>query len=376
MSLLRIILRFFFAKKSWKKPKHSKFLVLDSVGSLDISNILGFVDTIAIRGESYNIYILMKLVLNRRFWSKKYVDLYCDEYIKTTKPEWLITFIDNNLYVYNVKNRFPWIKVAVIQNGNRDDWLSKIKSKDHWKVDYFFCFNDAIGKYYSQHIQIKSIPIGSLRSNNIPIIKMPKNKDTVLFVSQFEIKSLSKDYYINSQGQHFNYLQFYRSEQILLKIIKKWCLLNKNELLILGRSKPQSRSEYNFFHSILGDDGWHFLDKNEIANSYLQVDMAGIVVSIDSTLGYEAISRGNKTAFFCNRSKQMNSVDRSFGWPIVFPQNGRFWSNSCSEDKIYSVMNYLNNVSDFEWQKQVMSLSKKLMSYDSGNSIIKSIMSR
>ena len=66
------------------------------------------------------------------------------------------------------------------------------------------------------------------------------------------------------------------------------------------------------------------------------------VVSIDSTLGYEAFGRGNKTAIFGCRDDFLNTSDLKFGWPADLPNNGPFWTNDQDEMQFQRVMDYLN----------------------------------
>ena len=43
------------------------------------------------------------------------------EYISIVKPKIIISFTDNSIFLYKIKNFFPDIKILTIQNGMRDD---------------------------------------------------------------------------------------------------------------------------------------------------------------------------------------------------------------------------------------------------------------
>jgi surface carbohydrate biosynthesis protein len=97
------------------------------------------------------------------------------------------------------------------------------------------------------------------------------------------------------------------------------------------------------------------------------VDAAEIVVFIDSTLGYEAIGRGKKTASFSCRGASLNSEDRKFGWSAGLPENGPFWTNDADERQLRRVMDYLNTVNAEEWEQTRQLYASELMEFDAGN---------
>ena len=91
------------------------------------------------------------------------------------------------------------------------------------------------------------------------------------------------------------------------------------------------------------------------------------MVFIDSTLGYESICRGKKTAALSCRGASLLSVSANFGWPTELPNNGPFWTNDQDETQFQRVMDYLNTVSDQEWEQTCQKYTNKLMDFDPGN---------
>ena len=111
--------------------------------------------------------------------------------------------------------------------------------------------------------------------------------------------------------------------------------------------------------------------------SYQAVDSAEVVVSIDSTLGYESIARGRKTAIFPIRGTLLEISGRDYGWPGDFPDEGPFWTNKPDPDIFIRILDYLFKVSDEQWKKDVDSTNfSSQMEYDSGNTIFKSILEK
>ena len=85
-----------------------------------------------------------------------------------------------------------------------------------------------------------------------------------------------------------NYLQYYaKKNNKNFYIIPK---SNKNNLLFRSREKE-------YFEN-LSKDEIKFLDFDNCLSSYHATDFSDVVVSVDSSLGYESLSRGNKTVFF------------------------------------------------------------------------------
>ena len=106
-------------------------------------------------------------------------------------------------------------------------------------------------------------------------------------------------------------------------------------------------------------------------NSYERIDESRYVVSCDSTLAYEALSKGKKTAIISVRGKFLNNNSFKFGWPANLDDKGPFWTNEIDEVYFEKIMNYLISISDQEWRKTILSLLENVMIYDYNNTILK-----
>jgi surface carbohydrate biosynthesis protein len=101
-------------------------------------------------------------------------------------------------------------------------------------------------------------------------------------------------------------------------------------------------------------------------------------VPIDSTLGYESIARGSKTATFSIRgSSSITPRMLPYGWPDDFPDVGSFWTNNPDPDKFIRILDYLFEVNDTQWREDVrVSNFSSLMVYYPGNTILKSTLEK
>ena len=178
---MKKILKFFKAKKYFQKPIKKKYLILDSTQNFIFKkyfkdNEIKILDT---RYESINLYILLKTFLSLKF---KYND-YIVQYIKEVDCEFVISFIENNIFYYQLKKIFPQKKIILIQNGMRPEFFfDKLENKKNLKVDYLLTFSDFYSLCYKKFIDGKFVSIGSFKSNSIIRDKSEK-KESVLFIS-------------------------------------------------------------------------------------------------------------------------------------------------------------------------------------------------
>ena len=100
-------------------------------------------------------------------------------------------------------------------------------------------------------------------------------------------------------------------------------------------------------------------------------------MGIDSTLLYESLARGNRTAFFSFRSKKLEAPGSTFGWPGVYGDEGLFWSNNDNVNAFQRILNYLFEVSDEEWSLELKKFNvNRLMAIDKGNSKLISLIDK
>ena len=106
------------------------------------------------------------------------------------------------------------------------------------------------------------------------------------------------------------------------------------------------------------------------------MDDSEINVSVGSCLGYEAFSRGNRSAFFTGRGKCINEKGLEFAWPINLCNHGPFWSNQPSKSEVFKIMDYLNEVDEKKWLTINKKYKDRLVVSDPGNTKLKKLISK
>ena len=371
---------FFRPKKIWQRPVKAEVLVYDEVS---LEPLLPYVreytyTTLALRGESINLQCLFLSAFNPRFWLGDSVKIYIYKYISMVSPKVVITFIDNDLRFYEISNNFPKIKTIFIQNGKRSelrDVFGVIKKNNKYHVDYMLTFGISVGLKYSTYISGKVVPIGSLKNNSVAIQHSPM-ANTVLFISTVDPYPTngSAPFIILPDGQRITWEQFHLPEKIVLEFLDAWCFEHNKILKIQGRSFGSNSEEYFFYFNSLSKCTWRYIPKQDIYGSYVQVDMSEIVVFIDSTLGYEALSRGKKTAGFIGRANMLKVESEKFGWPALKNETGPFWTHTLDKVIFRNIMDYLDQIKDTDWDIVRRTHSEALMNIDPGNLKLKTVL--
>ena len=359
--------------KKWRPPLKSAILIYDeqalSILAPYLSNFS--FNSIALRGESINIHCLIKAMLKLKFWKLKPIEAYSEAYIEAVNPTLIITMTDNLKSFYELSKSFSNTKTIFIQNGTRGisgDIFDNLQKSDKYHVDYMLVFCSEIGKYYQKFLSGEAIFIGSFKNNAIKKMIYKDARD-VLFISQFiERENNSDIWYYENDGTPVYWDLFFETEKIILNFLDKWCFENKKQLKICGRYKKEDTNEKDFFKKNLHNCEWVFIPRQEDGCSYKLVDSSEIVVHIDSTLGYESIARGKKTATFSCRFP-LREIDKRFpfGWPKNFSSNGPFWTNNQDEKQFQRIMDYLNSTSILDWHNICQQYNSDLMEYDPGN---------
>ncbi len=373
-SVPRALAYFWHSKKIWRKPGKAKVLIFDRTGSEVLLTYLNpkSVEILDMRGESLNLYVLFKCLFHWKLTAINYIF----EYLTCVEASVALTFIDNNDLFYRFKSHQKDLTTVFVQNGWRgeiDDVFGFLKMQTHFRnkyqVDYMLTFGNAIGRKYSKYINGKIHPIGSFRNNlHQSITKKPSK--SVLFLSQYRPppspESIPMCIQIQDNKPIF-WKQFYAAEEFLLPLLQQYCLQNKLELKVCGCRADQTKEERNYFSSLFGNKAVEFLIRSSLYSSYENVDAAEFVVFVDTTLGYEALARGKKTAAFPLRGKLLGTAALTFGWPADLPDNGPFWTNHADKREFERVMDYITTVNDEEWEQTRQRYVPELMEYDPGN---------
>ena len=80
---------------------------------------------------------------------------------------------------------------------------------------------------------------------------------------------------------------------------------------------------------------YHKIEKRD---TYKIIDETKVLISIDSSLGYESIARGNKICVFSVRPDKYPTNSSKFGWPFKLKDKGFFWTNSLEYSEFERVL--------------------------------------
>ena len=377
---VRVIYQFFIApNKNWQYPRKSDVLIYDFVGSEILAPYFKnhSIEIMSVRGEQLNIWCLLLAVFSPSLSLKgKVFQAYQLAYIKVVNPKLVITFIDNNPFFYEISTLCRGTKTAFVQNGYRglyNDVFGALQKSNTSKVDYMFVFGKAIGKQYSEYLTGRFFSIGSLKNNEKTKVK-EKIPNTVIFISGGLIaQDTSPDSMLDINSEKISFRDFHRAERVVLRFLREWCTKNGKRLQICTTNGPGSPEE-GFIDGILGDSSYDFIAGRSLGDAYLFIDRAEYVVFIDSTLGYESLARGNRTAAFTCRGYAVPSISRKFGWPLQLPENGPFWTNEMAVEQLQRVMNYLTSMSEDDFAQVSMTYMSEIMEFDPGNTKFKGLI--
>ena len=380
----KIIKIFQILKKSkfiFCKPEKKNILIYDKESLDPLSSFFNMDQVFVLdsRKETINFYIVFKMIINFNLKSFNYQN-YLKKIISLVKPKLVITSIDNHIPFFELKSSFKDICFVSVQStihfvtGDILESLQKDKIFNKYNSDYYFVYSDSYGKEVSKFIKSNYITIGSVKNNFFNISSNYKKK-TLGYISRtpnsgFEY-IIHKDLDIikkNYEEWEVKLLEFLLQ---LIKSLKNYCLSNSINFNIIGAT-TNSEIEFNFYKNLLGEKNWSFAPREGIYDSYKKIDNYEIIVNPMSTLGYEAIARQKKVAFF----SMDHCIGASFGWPELKEKRGDFFSNSCEVSEIHRILNYLFGLSDEEWRRSIKQYQKKLFFYDENNSKLKNFLKK
>ena len=375
--VLRFIVYFIRTKKSWRWPRRSKVLVFDACNLDLLEDYLQPWDpeVLHVRGETINARVALASLLNGGLtW-----DAYADCFIRRVGPILVLSLIDNRPAFLTISQRHAAVKTAFVQNGWRSyygdifETLDKmdpaLRSKS--SVDHMLVFGSAVGSEYSRYLHGDVIPIGSLKNNRLASTQ-PLQRDVLAFISQWAPDG------IPIRGKFYSQAEFFAAtDRPIIQCLARYASRNGKTLRIIPRSTASSslrEREKEYFRAILGADV-EFLEPPGMYPSYQAVDAAEVVVAVDTTLGYEAIARGKKTAMFSVRSAVLAVPGFTYGWPAEFPAEGPFWTNRRDSESFDRILDHLFAVDQAGWVRDLEATNfQSLMIHDPGNTILQSYL--
>lgn len=389
LKLKKLIYLYISAKKIWLPPRKCDVLIFDSREFHPIENELlkilshyGSIEKLVTpdNGEiNFPVLLVSLLKVGKRGLA------YYDSYVRMSNPKMVISYIDNSITFYSVGSRNPSVKFMFLQNGTRGyfadvfEFLDRKNHSESFKVDFMLVFGSHIGAEYAKHINGQCVPVGSFRNNQAPRV-CPKIKGTLSFVSQYRDTSG-----LIMNGTFYTHHQFFKlADYIILSFLVEYAIENELQFRIIpctGNSKVPSMltKEKSYYREIIGLD-CEFYEWKWHGSSYDAVDSSEVVVSIDSSLGLEAMARGTKSAIFSIRSAILGLREppfMNFGWPGCYPDEGPFWTNNPNTASFKKILDHLFTISDEQWRAEIEQHGfQNVIQYDPDNSKLRAILAR
>ena len=360
------------ARLNWKfkKPKQRDVLLFFKTGVEVIAPYFepNQFQVLDLRESEVNIAIAIRCLFTGDLSSNNYAR----EFIKAAKPKLIVTFIDNYPPYYLLKHEFPNIEVWLIQNGIRSegndlfDLLKGVSAGANNHVDKMFVFGTAIAEKYLKYITGETVVHGSFKNNLLPI--SPTLSGSVAYVSTFRPSQQMNFVLRESRPETpVTYGQIISRREKAILWLAKYCAENNLELTIVGKDESPQREE-DYYRSLLKNCKFDFVARRQTSSSYEAIDRSEFVVFTSSTLGYESLARGKRTAALMLDAEIIGSEALRFGWPAQLQDDGPFWTHQLSEIRLREIMDFLREVDDTEWDKIRTQTIKDVIVFDSDNS--------
>ena len=150
------------------------------------------------------------------------------------------------------------------------------------------------------------------------------------------------------------------------------------KLLVLGRTG--SDEEIGFYKKINKDNSFNYCNNQRQKNiqfSYKLIDKCNTIISLNATLGYEALGRGKKTIFLNFNNREINCKSYiTYNWPNKFTKEGFNWLSIFNEKKIYKKLEDIFDLSYKDWQKKYKKQYSLIMPIDYLNKKLKNIIKK
>ena len=336
--------------------KFDILLLDDNISNLSFKNFSSYqADT-----KKINFFILVKtlfsFVLNKKKLSLK--QLYKKNLYDHISPKIAISHHINQKG-QECKKLCPYIKLLVYQFSYfHEHKYQNFKIDKSLNCDYFLTWSIKDKKFFSKKNFNKIKVCGSIRNNNINIIKK-KEKFKLMLISEYDPRDINKNSYLVNNLKKF------------LSIIDSFCLKKNITLMIALRSKRKDKkfdivSEKNYSHQIMNCKKV-FDDENK--NSYETAYESNVAVCFHSNLGFELLSRKKKVMFLPfheNKLKKNHYLDKRNNFHI---------HRKINKKEIFTKLENLITLKQKDWKRKI-SKKKYLIKYDPNNTILNQIIAK
>ena len=352
---LKILNKIIFVSKwVFNKPKKAKILIYDNESVKELNFFLKkkSFEIFHNRYEQINIYVLLYSIFKNGLRNIK--KNYKLNYFNFVKPKLVITLIDENPGFFKLKNIYKQAKYVSVQLHFKDnifyDYINKFNEKNksyNFRSDYSFVIGENDRLKYRNYINGEIINLGSIKNNNYIIKKKFKRKvDKILFIASIPI----------NRNLNFNNWRGYK----IFQLLKKYCREKNIKLYLLSKHRANFEKKYR---QVYKDYDWIYLPLENSAKTYQTVNKAEFVVFDNTTLGYEALSKGIKGVCF-PRIFPYKNYSRSYD------KEGFFWSTKLNKEILDKKINSIIKITNNRWKVQIKKIIKDIMIYNPNNELL------
>ena len=354
----------------WRKPPRAALLIIDRGTASPLDEMFAHhkPHVLDIRGESINMFALLRAVPKIRLGALAYIEAYID----FVKPKLILSRTDNNATMWQLKRRTnATYQVALVQNGSRASafFLApnisnplNAATKSVNMADKYFVFGKSVSQILGTRVKTKFECSGSLILNNLDF-RRKQEKTTINRESVADVALIST---FRSKETELN-----ESHKLIYRSLDKFLANTNYSLLIIGNgiSTIEKELERKFLHSVFLNCKFRVEFFRMGGDSYRHLGSNKWIVTGQSTLGYESLITSVPVGFFHPEAAIYNG--RDFDATSNLGSSGLFWSRSDDPQEHNRIFTYLDTVSDEQWEHDSGWIRDQLMVYDYGNTKIR-----
>ena len=308
------------------------------------------------------IYIRYLIYFIFNFFSDKKLSLsecYKQTILNLLKPKILIS---NNLSGrgFEYKKLYPRAKLVFYQFGyvNKNFLIRKnISNFKNTKLDYFFTFHKQDTEILKKKFKANYIESGSVRNNSIFIKPKKIKKNKIVFISEYG--PLHKKFLKNHSFVVSFINEFCKKNDFKLEIALR---LNRTDKLLSNKKKNISVvDEIKYFNNLLKKK----IEKSNIT-SIEKCSDANVIITLNSNLGIELLSRNKKVMFFY--LSQIISKEKTI--PYFKKKDCIFIHSNYKISEANKKLKKLIKIPKNKWVK-IKKQSMQDVKFDEGNKIFK-----
>lgn len=380
-------------KLSWRWPRHHRVVFIGRTGNSLLRTYISETDVDIYEGlrGSTNVWVLLRALTYGPPSARRYYRAY----LRYVQPRFVITFEDNALEFYLTRQFWRSCTTLAIQNGRRDSF-SNLPNRNLWNEirkimspefapSAIAVHGEPAANYYRLAIPshaTRIVSTGNIRNNAIPRQSEHRtgNRPRLMFVSSFP--NLGRDGSMDDhrdrifgywQGEPITFGDLFKVEAIAARLCADIARSRELDFVILGKRPSWQRAEFRYFEEALREYTWSYSAAEYDATSYTATTHDDVVVSVDSTLGYELFARGHRIAFVGARMRVAGFShirDGEFGYPYITDAVGPYWTNQCTREEVDRVVSFALDTSIETWLQLTEETRRKVMPFDPGNAIL------